>query len=121
MKNPDDINKLKEYTEEPKELLQILNKLNKTNTANLIKPIKDSSISNNDTENKKMTTDKILDIFNNNTISEICNKYSTKELSDIYFSIYLKKPSSSYKKLQLAEIIKKYVNSINRMDGFKYL
>lgn len=121
LKNGDDISKLNKYTENPEKLLNIISKLNKNHLLKLIKENNSNNIKKEIDDQEIYTKKEILKIFKNNNIENICKLYSNKQLSSMYYSIYLKKPSSSLKKSMIAESIKKYVNSINRMEGFKYL
>lgn len=117
----DELDKLKDYVEDPEFLLNILYKTNKKHILKLKNGIKEKcSNSNNDILYfSKYDRDDVIEILEKYRVEDISEKFSKKELSEMFWALYSINPLSSWGKLDIVLEMRKYYNSMDRIKGFK--
>lgn len=66
----------------------------------------------------RYTISEIKNIFENKSVSEVDLNYTKKELSNMYFTLYGKKPLSGYRKMQIIGEIKSNLRASTRGEAF---
>lgn len=117
----DELDKLKEYVEDPEILLNILYKTNKKHIVKLKNKTKEKrSNSNKDILClSKYVKNDVIEILEKHKAEDISKKFSKKELSEMFWALYSTSPLSSWNKLDMVLEMRKFYNSMDRIKGFK--